>query len=119
MPVSTPPEAREFISGMRRLGAERVGLAVLAALPKVRWRSAQPPGTKPHTMPHDARFWSGSADGFLFTVCDFDISDQGFPPGTRGADGGATGQGTIVHLGHPLAGWIVKTLIEAQAGPRS
>lgn len=56
-------------------------------------------------MPAHARAFTGSAEGWKVVVVDFDISDQGFPPGTRGYDGAAHNfvEGVVLHLSRELA----------------
>jgi len=63
----------------------------------------------PEPMPggehHDARAYVGTGGGWRFVVIDFDITEQGFPPGSRGYDGGAThmGKAIVMHLTQSLA----------------
>jgi hypothetical protein len=49
--------------------------------------------------------FTGDADGWFFVISDFDIAEQGFPPGTRGADRAArhTTKGIVLHLTRDLA----------------
>lgn len=52
-----------------------------------------------------ARFWRGYANDWEFVLCSFSIEDQGFPPGTFGADGAArhTRRPLVVRLPRELA----------------
>ncbi len=56
-------------------------------------------------MPSDARAFVGTAKGWKFVVVDFDITNQGFPPGSRGYDGAATNpsENVVIHLTRELA----------------
>jgi len=56
-------------------------------------------------MPGHARAFTGSVKGWHVVVVDFDISDQGFPPGTRGYDGAArnAAEGVVLHFTRELA----------------
>lgn len=52
---------------------------------------------------YQARTFRGHVDNWRLVVIDFDIEDQGFPPGSRGYDGAATGGNTVIHLPRALA----------------
>lgn len=78
-----------------------------AVLPSVRWERADGPSD------HDARFFHGTASGWNFTLCSFDVAYQGFPEGTRGYDGAAASGKAIVRLTRELAEQAIK-LAEAQ-----
>jgi len=56
------------------------------------------------TLPHDARTYRGTTSGgWGVLVISFDISDQGFPEGARGADGTVMKDGMIIRLPTHLA----------------
>ena len=51
------------------------------------------------SLPHDAKSFRGtSPKGWGFLVVTFDISEQGFPLGSRGASGTVMKDGMIVNL---------------------
>lgn len=62
-------------------------------------------GAGPEVRAYKTRAFIGSAGGWNFVIVDFDIEDQGFPPGTRGYDGVARhdGNGVVLHLPRELA----------------
>lgn len=60
--------------------------------------------------------YTGSADGWFFTVCDFDIEDQGFPKGSRGYDGAGRSDGTVLHLTRELAQRAFEKAVEQSRG---
>ncbi len=69
-----------------------------AAIEHATWRKV------PSPQEGSARAYEGSADGWRFTVIDFDISNQGFPPGSRGYDGAGVDQAKgVLHLTRELA----------------
>lgn len=49
------------------------------------------------------RIWRGQTGHWLFVVASFSIEDQGFPPGTFGADAVATNKATSVVIRLPRA----------------
>jgi len=49
------------------------------------------------------RIWRGQTGSWLFVVVSFSIEDQGFPPGTFGADAVATNKATSVVIRLPRA----------------
>jgi len=61
-----------------------------------------------------ARFFTANSGGWRFVVSDFDISDQGFPPGTRGFDGAATNKkkNVVLHLPRAMAEYAVSKALE-------
>lgn len=81
---------------------------LVSVLPRLNWRRDQE-GVKGN----DARFFRGSGGGWNVFVADFDISDQGFPKGSRGYDGAATkiGVGTVVHLPREIAEQVFKRAV--------
>lgn len=77
------------------------------AIPDVTWTKGSfpvPPGTG---------FFRGEGRGWTINVFDFDISDQGFPAGSRGYDGAANKPGLIVHLTRELAEKAFKAALAA------
>jgi hypothetical protein len=82
--------------------------ALMKALREATWKWS------PLGGPEDARSFQGDADGWRFTLVDFDISHQGFP-GQRGADGGATHDGLVIHLPREVAAEGIR-LATAQLG---
>lgn len=69
-----------------------------------------------HSRGHDPRFYTGSADGWFFTVCDFSIEEQGFPKGSRGYDGAGRSDNMVLHLTRELAQRAVERAIEQNHG---
>jgi hypothetical protein len=68
-------------------------------LPSVKWNQQ-----KPLKAPQAAVFYTGkSKGGWDLLAISFDIEDQGFPPGSKGSDGSATKEGTVMHLTRELA----------------
>lgn len=65
----------------------------------------------------DGTLFSGIAPGFMVTAAEFDISDQGFPVGSRGYEGVVSfpAENTIIRLPRDLARQIVQEAI-AQLG---
>jgi hypothetical protein len=78
-------------------------------LPTMKWK--QEPGPKDH----DARLFVGECEGWRAVVTDFDISDQGFPPGTRGYDGAITSitPPMLLHLTRELAQKAVELALQS------
>lgn len=72
-----------------------------AALPKAVWTSL----TRDVPAAHAAAFYTGETPEWAFVVSSFDISEQGFPEGTRGYDGAARSKSSplIVRLTRQLA----------------
>lgn len=66
-------------------------------LPRVKWKKVDGP------TDHDATFIEGNGDGWKFTLCSFDIENQGFPKGARGYDGAAAKVSTVIRLTRELA----------------
>ena len=76
-----------------------------AALPQAEWtRLAQASNA------HAAVFYTGDTPEWAFVVSSFDISEQGFPEGTRGYDGAARSKSSplIVRLTRKLAEQAVR-----------
>jgi hypothetical protein len=61
--------------------------------------------------------YKGHGGGWVFTVVSFNIEDQGFPPGSRGHDGAATRDGTILRLPRDLAEKALKQAEKAVEAP--
>ncbi len=75
-----------------------------ALLPEVNWtRDAK--DQEPEAKMHDARFFTGEAGGWKLVITDFDITDQGFAPGSRGYDGAGNNlsKGIVIHFTRELA----------------
>lgn len=70
----------------------------------------------PSVRMHDARFFQGAYGAWSFTVCDFDITDQGFPKGSRGYDGAGRKPGVVLHLTRELARRAVERALEQNKG---
>lgn len=71
-----------------------------SALDRVSWSFLD----APNDHEHDAVFYVGTTvEGWRFTVASFDVSEQGFPPGTRGHDGACVMGGVVVRMTRDLA----------------
>ena len=109
--VGTGPRSGDqygFLEGMIRIGQERLGREVLAAVEAAVWKEV------PSDDPLSKRSWEGAAPGFRFSLVDFELGSQGYP-GERGADGAVVARGTVIRLGHALAARAVE-LARAQGG---
>jgi hypothetical protein len=84
-------------------------------LPRMVWQRDHERERKIEDEGHEARCFTGTLpdDDWELALIDFDISDQGFPAGTRGCDGGArsTRRGIVLHLTRPLAAEGVRLAI--------
>jgi hypothetical protein len=60
--------------------------------------------------------YKGEGDGWVLTVVSFNIEDQGFPPGSRGHDGAAVKDGTILRLPRDVAEKALKQAEKAVEG---
>jgi hypothetical protein len=81
-------------------------------LPTVKWTPK-----KPIKAPEDATFYAGrGAGGWNLLAISFDIEDQGFPPGSKGYDGSATKEGTVMRLTQELAEKAFKLAEEHELG---
>lgn len=74
-------------------------------LPSVTWVTDDAAADTAEIVRLGARFWRGSANDWEFVLCSFSIENQGFPPGTFGADGAArhTRRPLVVRLPRELA----------------
>lgn len=79
----------------------RILAEVTDALPRAVWNKIVP--ADPEIAKYQTRTFQGHAGNWRIVVVDFDIEDQGFPPGSRGYDGAATDLHTVIHLPRDLA----------------
>ncbi len=70
-------------------------------LPDMTWN----PKTAPELLDRDKtiKVYEGRSKRWFLTVTSFNIEDQGFPPGSRGYDGAAVKDGTVLRLTPELA----------------
>jgi hypothetical protein len=64
--------------------------------------------------PVDARAFTGTYGDWKLVIVDFDIENQGFPPGSRGYDGAASNRSklALVHLTREVAKKALDTLLD-------
>ena len=60
-----------------------------------------------------ARAFTGRGSKFTFLVVAYSIEDQGFPPGSLGYDGTASGIPAVVHLTRELAEKAFKQAVQS------
>ena len=85
-----------------RLSTEEILAEASQALEQVvNWK----PGPLPPEDCYQTRCFVGSTETWSFVIMDFSIESQGFPSGSRGADGAATcmSKSLVLHLSRELA----------------
>ena len=72
----------------------------------------------PEFAANGARAFEGSANGWQIVTTEFPLESQGFPPGSRGCDGGARnpGKGQVMHLTRELAQRATAAAVDAIEG---